>query len=209
MFAGRIPELLRDLLPLLPLPARRVQQDRSSLQAAPRLGLRKEAQFHSFSLCPGQAKSASSKPNYRAVGRAVPTSSEQKAVVSTRMKLLRWHPRVSPLSSTMREEGLTPDAAGSHRSSARQTRPLSTGTKCHVNQPCRVKGEPLFLSPEVCTPPAHPQEGAKGQQGLLLTRGFLTISDKPSVPVVLQFPYLKGRDKQLPTQTGSCQDWSF
>lgn len=101
----------RDLLPLLPLLAHRVQQDRNSLQATPRPGPRKEAQFHSFSPRPGQAKSAESKPNYRAVGRAVPTSSEQKAVVSTRRKLLHWQPSLSPLSSTTREEALTPDAA--------------------------------------------------------------------------------------------------
>lgn len=88
----------------------------------------------------------------------------------------------------MREEGLTPDAAGSHRGSARQTRPLSAGTKAHVNQPCRQTGARLFHSPEVCTPPARPQEGAKAQQELLFTRGFLTVSDKPLVPVVLQFP---------------------
>lgn len=142
------------------------------------------------------------------MGRGVPTSSEQKAIVNTQRKLLRWHPSLSHLGSTMREEGLTPDAAGSH-SSARQTRPLSAGTKRLVSQPCRVKGESLFHSPEVCTPPACPQKGAKAQQGLPLTRGFLTISEKPLVPVVLLFPYLKGRDKQLPTQTGSCEDWSF
>ncbi|XP_065508909.1 uncharacterized protein LOC135999266 [Caloenas nicobarica] len=67
----------------------------------------------------------------------------------------------------------------SHRSSARRTRPPSAGTERHVNRPCRGKGERVFHSPQVCSPPARPQEGAKALQGQLLTRGFLTISDKP------------------------------
>lgn len=72
-----------------PTPSPRgAQQGQSSLQAAPQLRLKKEARFHSSSLCPGLAQSAQSKPNYRAAGRAVPTSSEQKAVASTRRKCL-------------------------------------------------------------------------------------------------------------------------
>lgn len=167
MFSSRSSELLGPALPPYP-PSSQGTAGPKQTPGHTMSGPRKEAQVHSFSLHPQRATSAQSEPNYRAVGRAVPTGSQQRAVANTRKKLLSWHPSLSLLSSTTREEGLTPQsAAGSHRSSTGQTRPLSSGTKPHSAWPCTREGSPPL--PRSCSSAAYPPTA---HQGLLLTRGF-------------------------------------
>lgn len=168
-------------------------------------GPRKEAQVHSFSLHPQRATSAQSEPNYRAVGRAVPTDSQQKAVANTRRKLLCWHLSLSPLSSTTREEGLTPQtAAGSHRSSTGQTRPLPSVPNPTVPSPAE-RGEGLLPSPGAAPLLHTPQQHIRG---CCSPEASLTPPTKPLVPVELQF-LSEGRDKQLPTHPGSHRAWAL
>lgn len=110
---------------------------------------------------PTRATSAQPEPNYRAVGRAAPTGSQQKALANTREKLLCWHPSLSLLSSSTGEQGLTPQTAvGSHWSSTGQTKLCQQTPQCLALPRVSSPAQGLQLS---CTP--H-------NNTLLLTPGF-------------------------------------
>lgn len=139
------------------------------------------------------------------MGRAVPTGSQQKAVANTRKKLLCWHPSLSPLSSTTREEGLTPQTAAEVTGVAQGKPghcPLVPNPK--VPGPAE-RGEGLFPSPGAAPLLHTPQQHIRG---CCSPEASLTPPTKPLVPVELQF-LSEGRDKQLPTHPGSHRAWAL